>query len=82
MQDDRDFGAGDLPGRFAPGEAAADDMDRFHRPLVTKRRGLVNQIAARWRAQKENARRGRIRRALKRGGIDWEESATPALSVN
>ena len=36
---------GDLPGCFAAGEAAADDMDGFHGALVTKPGGLVNRRA-------------------------------------
>jgi hypothetical protein len=29
VQDDRDTGAGELPGGFRPGKAAADDVNRF-----------------------------------------------------
>ena len=60
VQDDGDAGARDLPGGLGAGEAAADDMDGFHGPLVTKRGGLVN----RGEAQKKTPAGGRIRRAL------------------
>ena len=36
VQDDGNAGLGDLPGRFAAGEAAADDVNGAHRALVTK----------------------------------------------
>ena len=47
MHDDLNTRARNLPSRFAAGQAAADDMNGFHIPLVTKPSRLVNRAAAR-----------------------------------
>ncbi len=53
VQNDGNAGLGDLPGRFAAGQAAADDVNGAHGGLVAKPRRFVNPAAARRRAQRK-----------------------------